>query len=143
MSPVLTPDTSEAEDFSTPIAPGTYKARIESCDAGKSGKGNDKIMPTMKVKEGDKTRTRTTHLVISGAGSSGFDEILRACHFDKLADQYKDKNLKTKPPFDTNSLVGQELLVVVEADLYTPAKLPDGTQPPSRPTDKITHYLKA
>lgn len=135
--PVLQPDTTEAEDFSTPINPGTYKARIDSCDGGVSKNGNQKIMPIFKVKVGDQTRTRKAHIVITGAGAMSFDQLLRACHMDKLADHYRDKSVKEKKPFDTNTLVGQELQIIIDKDLYKPE---DGGQ--ERVTDKIIGYLK-
>jgi hypothetical protein len=115
---VLNPDTSLAEDFSKPIEPGTYPARIVQVDAGKSKKGNDKIMPKFKIKTPDGERTRVSHIVISGEGAMGFDGLLRAAKMTDLAEAYRDKALKTKPAFDTNSLVGIELQVVIEPNLY-------------------------
>jgi len=136
--PVLTPDTSEAEDFATPIEPGTYKARIISCEAGKSRAGNDKIVPKFKIRVGDGERTRVAHLVVAGEGASGFDNLLRAAKMSDLADAYKDKALKTKPPFNTDSLVGVELMVVIEPNLY---HNPDTKQDEHR--DQIKSYLPA
>ncbi len=135
--PILNPDTSDAEDFSTPIEPNTYPARIVACDAGKSKAGNQKVMPKFKISVGDTTRTRTAHLNISGEGAIGFDQLLRAVDMDELADAYKDKQLNPKPPFDTNSLIGCELLVVVEENLY---HNPDTKQDERR--DQISGYLR-
>ena len=116
--PVLNPDTSQAEDFSKPIEPGTYPARIVECSAGKSKAGNDKVMPKFKIKTPDGERTRVSHLVISGEGAMGFDGLLRAARMIDLAEAYRDKALKVKPSFDTGSLIGVELQVIVEPNLY-------------------------
>jgi len=136
MSPVLTPDTSAAEDYTTPIPPNTYKARIIDVEAGKSKAGNSKVMPKFEIDVDGKKRTRTAHLVISGEGSMGFDQLLRACKMTDLADAYRDPSVQPKPPFDTESLRGHELMVVVEENLYKP----EGGQEQKR--DQITGYLR-
>jgi hypothetical protein len=136
--PVLQPDTSAAEDFSTPIPPNTYPARIVSVEVGKSKAGNDKIVPKFKIMTKDGERTRVAHLVIAGEGSMGFDQLLRAAKMTDLADAYRDKELKKKPPFDTNSLVGVELMVVIEPNLY---HNPETKQDENR--DQIGGYLPA
>lgn len=132
---VLQPDTSAAQDFTTPIAPGTYKAKIISCDAGKSKAGNDKIVPKFEIYVGDQKRSRQAHLVVSGEGSAGFDQLLRATKNTQLADAFRNKNLNPKPSFDTDTLVGQEVMVVVEENLYTP----EGGSPQKR--DQISSFL--
>lgn len=137
MSPMLNPDTSAAEDFSQPINPGTYKARIVSCDVGKSKAGNPKITPKFKINVDGKDRTRVAHLNISGEGSIGFDQLLRACNMEDLAEAYHDPQVSPKPPFDTDSLIGQELMVVVEENLYKPDNGPEQKR------DQISGYLKA
>lgn len=129
MSPVLQPDTSQAEDFTQPIEPGTYKARIVACEVGKSKAGNNKIVPKFEIDVQGKKRTRQSHLVVSGEGAAGFDQLLRACHMDDLAKAYKGGS---GPAFDTDSLVGQELQVVVEEQLYEGQK-----------RDQIKTFLKA
>jgi len=116
--PVLNPDTSQAEDYGTPIEPGTYPARIVECPGGQSKKGNPVIRPKFKIKVGDGERTRVSHLVITGEGAMGFDGLLRAARMSELADAYRDKALKTKPPFNTDSLIGVELQVVIGPNLY-------------------------
>ncbi len=135
--PVLTPDTSQAEDFSTPIPPGTYKARIANVEVGKSKAGNQKVMPKFEIDVEGHKRTRTSHLVISGEGSMGFDQLLRACHMTELADKYRDPTVNPKPGFDTDTLRDQELQVVVEENIYKP----DGGAEQRR--DQITGYLRA
>lgn len=134
--PVLQPDTSAAEDFSTPIEPGTYHARIIACEAGRSKQGNQKIMPKFKIQVNGHDRTRTAHLVVSGEGSMGFDQLLRACHMNDLADAYRDASLQTKPPFDTDTLIGQELQVVVEENIYKPDNGPEQKR------DQLTGFLR-
>lgn len=136
--PVLQPDTSAAEDFSTPIPPATYPASIVACDVGKSKAGNQKIMPKFKIMVDGHERTRTAHLVISGEGSMGLDQLLRAVHMNDLADAYRDPTINPKPGLDTDTLVGQELQVVVEENLYKP----DGGGPEQK-RDQITGYLRA
>lgn len=132
---IITPDTSQAEDFGSPIAAGTYKAKIVECPTGLSKAGNAKITPKFKLQVDGKERTRTSNLVTTGAGAIGFDHLLRACGFKSLADDYRDPNVSPKPPFDTDSLVGQELSVVVEDNLYKDA---NGNE---KKGDQITDYL--
>ncbi len=139
MSPVLQPDTSAAEDYSTPIPPGTYKARIVGVEVGLSKAKNQKIMPKFEINVDGHKRNRTAHLVISGEGSMGFDQLLRACHMTELADQYRDPAVTSKPSFDTDSLRDQELQVVVEENIYKPDT--PGAQEQRR--DQITGYLRA
>lgn len=133
--PVLQPDTSAAEDFSKPINPGTYPAKIVACDGGKSKAGNQKIMPKLKINVDGETRTRTGHHVVSGEGAMTFDQLLRSAGLGELADAYRDKTVSPKPPFDTDALVGQEVMVVIGPNLYT---RDDGT---TEMRDQIDGYL--
>lgn len=135
--PVLQPDTSQAQDFTTPIEPGTYHARIVSCEAKKSKQGNSMIVPKFEITLADgKTRSRQSYLVIVGEGAMGFDQLLRAVHMTELADQLRDPSVSPKPSFDTNSLIGQELQVVIEPNIYKP----EGGQEQKR--DQISGYLR-
>lgn len=128
--PVIQPDTSLAEEMS-PIEPGTYPARIESCDFQTSKEKNTPmIVPNFVVKVGDKERTRKAYIVIQGKGAWNFDQLLRAVGMGALADAYRDPSA-AKPQFDTDSLVGQELNVVVEEEIYNGQK-----------RDRINGYLK-
>lgn len=134
MSPIIQPDTSEAQDMAA-IEPGTYPAEITAVDFQTSKKsGNPMIVPkfAVTVEQGKKPRTRQTYLVITGEGAFGFDQLLRACHLDEIADQYKDPSVQPKPPFDTDTLIGQKVQVVVVEDIYEGQK-----------RDKISGYLKA
>lgn len=122
--PIIQPDTSQAEDMS-PIEPGTYRAKVVSCESKNSKeKGTPMIVPKFEVtvNGSDKPRKRQAYLVITGPGAGGFDQLLRATGFGKLADQLKDPAVQPKPPFDTDQLVGQECQVVVEEELYNNEK---------------------
>lgn len=125
--PKINPDLSQVG----PIAAGTYRARIVSCEYKVSGKGNPMIVPRFAVSVDGTDRERDSYLVISGAGARGFMQLLRATGFGQLADAYSSKDGGPKPDFDTDDLIGQELMVVVEGDVYN-----------DQPTDKITQYLK-
>jgi len=116
MSPIIQPDTSEAQDMS-PIEPGTYPGTIVQVELQTSKKGNAMIVPKWEVTVDGKTRTRTSYLVIDGPGSAGFDQLLRACGFDELADQYKDPDAEN-PEFDTDQLINQQCNLVVESQMY-------------------------
>lgn len=131
--PIITPDTSMVEDFSKPIEEGTYRARIVSVDVGRSKAGAAKIVPKFEIAVGDgKRRTRVAHLNVEGEGALGFDQLLRACHLQDLADEYRQGS---KKPFDTDVLVGQELQVVIAQEVYKP----EGGQEQLR--DRITGFL--
>lgn len=114
--PIINPDTSMAQDMSA-MEPGTYPGRIVEVDARTSKQGNPMIVPKVEIDYQGKTRTRLAFVVTSGEGSFGFDQLLRACGFDELADQYRDPS-QPNPDFDTDSLVGQEVQVVIDQQLY-------------------------
>lgn len=124
---LVQPDLSDVG----PIEGGTYKASILAANAGVSKSGGSKIVVDFGVDVDGKQRKRQVHLPYTGAGAFGFASLLRACHMDELADAYMSKDA-VKPPFDTDSLVGQELMVVVEPDTYN-----------GQVTDKINSYLRA
>lgn len=144
--PVIQPDTSEALDMS-PIEPGTYKAKVTEVKTQNSkGSGGKQsvpmIVPKFNVTVDGKDRARISYLVIQGPGSGGFDQLLRACHMDELADQYKDPG-QPNPPFDTDTLINQELNVVIDTQLYQ--KL-DGSGNPvgeGEKRDYIKTFLRA
>lgn len=135
MSPLIQPDTSEATG--SQIEPGTYKATIKSATPGTSKKNNPKIDVLFSVEVGGKLRERHAHLVVSGEGAFNFDQLLRAVGMASLADAYKAKD-GTKPPFDTDSLVGQVVNLVFDTRMYTP----EGSTE-AEPRDEIKKYLKA
>lgn len=130
--PIVQPDTAQAEDLS-PIEPGTYKAKVIECGFQKGKeKGTPMIVPKFAVEVNGKTRTRTAYVVIEGAGSWNFDQLLRACNFNKLADEYRDPAVSPKPAFDTDKLINQELNVVISENLYNGQK-----------RDQISGFLRA
>ena len=114
--PVIQPDTSAASSFEA-ISPGTYPAKITAVDVGVSKAGGNKIVAKFDVTVDGKTRTRQAHLLISGPGSFSFDQLLRATGFGEVADKYKDPAVDN-PPFDTDDLIGQELQLVIDSDVY-------------------------
>lgn len=130
--PIIQPDTSQQIDMG-PIEPGTYNAKIVACSFERSKeKGTPMIVPELEVNVDGKLRKRKTWVVTEGAGSFNFDQLLRACNFDALADTYKDPNV-ANPDFDTDSLIGQELQVVVDTQL----------DKQGNPRDNIKTFLKA
>lgn len=117
--PLIKPDLSDADSMG-PIPPNTYPAKIESVDAKPSSKGNPMIVPKFAIEVEGKIRKRNAYLVIQGEGAYGFSQLLRATHFDEIAAKYADKSipLSEKPDFNTDDLVGQELMVVVDHQTY-------------------------
>jgi hypothetical protein len=95
-------------------------------------------MPKFKVNVNGETRTRVAHLNITGEGAIGFDQLLRAAKMTDLADAYRDKQLERKPPFDTSSLIGVDLMLVIGPNLY---HNPDTGKDENR--DQIDGYLPA
>ena len=110
--PIIYPNTADMIDMS-PIEPGVYAGTILEADAKTSAKGNPMVVAKLEVQVNGKTKIRTSYLVVTGPGSGQFDQLLRACHMDDLADQFKNGE---SAPFDTDSLTGQSLMVRVEAD---------------------------
>lgn len=126
---MLMPDTSDVG----PIDGGTYKATVLSAIAGVSKTGGQKLVVDFGVDVGGKTRKRTSHMPVTGSGAFGFNALLRACHFDEAANKIQDKNIApVDKAFDEAQLVGQNLMLVIEPDIYN-----------GQPTDKITGYLRA
>jgi hypothetical protein len=130
--PIVNPDTSAVKEQEA-IQPGTYPAKIVSVDFQTSkSSGNPMIVPNMEVNVEGTIRPRKTWLVINGEGAYGFDNLLRACGFEEVADKFRDPAVQPKPEFDTDDLIGQELMVVVESDVYN-----------GQVRDKIRSFLKA
>ena len=128
--PVIQPDTSAATEMAA-IEPGTYPAKVVSVEYKMSKSGNPMIVPKFEITVEGKNRTRNAYLVITGEGAYGFDQLLRATGFSEQADQYRDPQ-QANPPFDTDDLVGCELQVVVDTEMYQNQK-----------RDTIKSYLKA
>lgn len=134
--PIIQPDTSMAEDFS-PLN-STYHAKIVAVDFQTSKKGNPMIVVdfAVDVPGASKPRDRRSFLVITGAGAMGFDQLLRACGFTEIADQYRDP-AQPNPQFDTDDLLGIELNLAFEKRMY---KDQEGNE---KQGDQITAYLRA
>lgn len=134
MSPLIKPDLSNASDF-TNLDPNTYPAKIVGCEYQMSKKENPMIVPEFEitVPGTDKRAKRKAYLVISGEGAYGFGQLLRATNFDQLAAAYSNKEipLSEKPEFNTDDLIGQELNVVIDHQMYN-----------GQPRDYIKTYLK-
>ena len=132
MSPVINPNTADMEDLSS-TEPGTYSARIsEVATQNSKESGTPMVVPKFKIDVGGgKIKTRKAYVCITGPGSGSFDQLLRACHFDSLADQYADPD-QENPPFDTDQLIDQELLVVIGNEDYE-----------GETRDRIQRYLPA
>lgn len=128
--PIIQPDTSLAQEMG-PIEPGTYPAKIVDVEYKTSKSGNPMIVVKFDVNVDGKSRTRNAYVVVSGEGAFGFDQLLRACHFDDLADQYRDPSVPN-PDFDTDNLKGIELQVRIDSELYQGQK-----------RDNIKSYAKA
>lgn len=126
---IIQPRTQDMVDL-TPLDPATYPARITQVTAGLSKAGNPKIVVVFSVTTSDgKTRPRTAHIATTGDGAWNYDQLLRAVHMGELADRYKAGE---EIPFDTDSLVEQELNLVITHQLYQ-----DQTR------DQISGYLAA
>jgi hypothetical protein len=131
MSPIIQPDTSNLQEMGA-IPAGTYPAEIQQVDFKTSKSDNPMIVVKFGVEVDGKVRARNSYLVITGEGAYGFDQLLRACGFTDLADQYKDKSITNKPQFDTDHLVGQRVNVVIEPNMYN-----------GELRDQIKSFLKA
>lgn len=124
MSPIITPDLSEVNK---PIDPGTYEAKIISVEAKTSKNDNPMIVAKFQIDASGKEYYRNSYMVITGAGAFNFEQLLRATHFDDVANSMKSGS---PVPFDTDNLIGQEVIVVIESDVYNGAI-----------TDKIKSFL--
>ena len=124
--PLINPDLSQTG----PLEPGTYRSKILEVGFETSSKGN----PMIVVKHSLTTPTgevpRTGYHAITGKGAFMFDQILRAVGFQSEADAYQNPSA-ANPAFDTDRLVGMELLVQVERTIYQ-----------DKPTDSIKSYMK-
>ena len=141
--PIIQPDLSEAADLS-PISEGTYPGKIKEAVPEIS---KEKKTPMIRLKVGvqvdGKERTRRAYIMTAGPGASGFDQLLRAVHMDELADKYKDPEVTNKPAFDTDTLVDQDVNVIIVPELFQ-QKGPDGN-PIGSPEvrDRIKGFAKA
>lgn len=127
---VIQPRTSDMVDLS-PIDPGTYPATITACETGTSGAGNPKIVVSHEVTVPDRSEPapRDNHLAITGKGTWGFDQLLRACSMEEIADRLKAGE---DAPLDTEVFIGQSVMVIIDQHEY------QGSM-----RDSIVGYLKA
>lgn len=142
--PLIQPDTSDAVDIS-PIDGGQYKATIKEAVPEISKEKKTPMIVAkfaIEVPGREKPATRKSYIPTSGEGASGFDMLLRACHFDELAEQYKDKNVNPKPLFDTDQLIGQELLVQIVPEYYQRKDAAGNSFGEPELRDRIKGYLK-
>lgn len=141
--PVITADTSQMSDF-LPSQPGTYRAKIVKSEAVRSkGKGGktpiNGVQPTFefeapRLSDGEVRKvTRRSWLPIEGAGTFGFDQLLRCTGLADVADA-----IKSQPgyAFDTDIFIDREVNVVVATSLYTPE---GSTQ--ARQQDEVQSFL--
>lgn len=124
--PLLDVDLSEIDSV---IEPGTYKSRIAECDVKTSKQGNPMAVPKFQIDVNGKTRTRQAYLVTKGAGAYSFYNLLKATGFSEIAEQLRNGQAAQ---FDTDMLIGQEVNVVVEEEIYNGEK-----------RDKIASFLPA
>ena len=107
--PLIQPDFS---DLDKPIEPGTYTASITDVDVVVSKAGNPGIKPTLEINDNGTTRTRAnTWVSVTGKGAFMFERLLRAAGFDDEANRIMAGE---RIEFDTDKLIGHEILVNVE-----------------------------
>lgn len=113
--PIIEPDLSETEQLG-PHDPGTYKATIETVEATKGKeKGTPMLVLNCACVDGEgKVFHRKAWVVTAGAGAGNFEQLLRACNLDGVADQLRT----SKAPFNTDVLVGQQVNVILENEEY-------------------------
>lgn len=127
--PILLPDTSEMEDL-RPTVPGTYRARITKVDQqatkakGDKPGGQPMAVPNFQFEapalenpsEGPRKVNRRVFLMISGAGSFNFDQLLRSTGNGEIADQVKAN--PGRVAVDTDVFLNKEVHVVLANGLY-------------------------
>lgn len=123
--PLITPDLSQ-----TGALDGTFRSKILDVGFETSKKGNPMVVVNHEIETPGGKRQRTGYHVITGNGAFMFDQLLRACGFGSVADSYKDPS-QQHPQFDTDQLIGCELLVVVQKGMYE-----------GKENDSISGYLK-
>jgi hypothetical protein len=102
---LITPDFSEVKEF-TPIAPGTYSARIVDCEVKDSKAGN---------------QYANWKLELFGSPDVANRVVFHSTPFKggwvtKLAELYKaaiGQEIDKKKPFDTDMLIGKEVKVTL------------------------------
>lgn len=122
MSPIILPDTSEAEDMD-PSEAGTYPGRVVKTDAMLT---KEKKVPQAVIQfqllgvpsESDRKPRdikRTAWLNVTGMGSMAWDRLLRCTGFEEEADRIRSG---VKSPFDTDVLLNKEVFVILKVGTY-------------------------
>ena len=137
--PIINPDTSDAIQIDRNPIVGTHKAKVVKATPKTSKAGNPMVEIEFGVsvagRQGE--APRTAWLVTTGKGSWNFDQFLRAIHMDKTADAAKAGQ---KPQIDTDSFIGQELMLNFEERLYKEGD--EGGPQVTKKGDEIVGYLK-
>jgi len=112
--PIIYPNTSDMVDFS-PIEPGPYRAKIAEVEVTTSKKsGHGMLVVKCLVDVGGREYTRSAYVMTEGKGAGNFDQLLRACNFGSQADAIKAGG---EVPFDTDDLIGQDVVVLIKHEL--------------------------
>lgn len=122
--PILEVDLSEIDST---ILPGTYPGKIIEAGAQTSKSGNPMAVCKFDITVDGKRRVRQAYLVTKGAGAYGFHNLLKAVGFSDMAERMRKGEAVQ---FNTDDLVNQECLVVVEEEIYNGEK-----------KDKIASFL--
>lgn len=102
---VIIPDFSEVTER-TPVAPGTYSARITDCEAKTSKTGNDYLNWKMTLFGTPEIANRVIfHMTpVKGKGAFRLQELYKAA---------KGEDISKGAQFDTDQLIGSELSVTL------------------------------
>lgn len=112
--PLIQPNLADVVSYDPPV--GTWQGEIVDVTDKVSGAGNPMlVVETLMEVDGAKYGIRGYH-VYTGRAAYGFENLLRACHFDDVADQ-----LKRGEPlnFNTDDLKGQKVQVIVTEGVDT------------------------
>lgn len=107
--PLIQPNLADVVSNDPPV--GTWPGEIVALEDKPSKKGNPMLTVTVAMEiDGIKYELRGYH-VYTGRAAYGFENLLRACRFDDVAD-----SLKRGEPlnFNTDDLMHQQVQVVVE-----------------------------
>jgi hypothetical protein len=124
--PIIQPDLSDVTSNDPPV--GTWPGLIVAVEDKPSKKGNPMLTVTVAMEiDGQKYELRGYH-VYTGKAAYGYENLLRACRYDDVADALKRGE---RLPFNTDDLLQQPVQVVVEVQ-------PDDN---GNPRKQIKQYL--
>ncbi len=107
--PIITPALDEVVSYDPPV--GTHEGTIVDVIDKPSSTGNPMLtVESLLEVDGLKYAIRGYH-VYTGRSAYGFENLLRATHFDDVADKLKKGE---RLNFDTDELKGQRVQVIVE-----------------------------